>query len=125
MVGSLSRILMKRAINFAGDGTKPVTLTILESTSYDPETGETTRSDSNYSLGRAIVGVVSEGEVAKHRLTATTHKAVVAMLDYEASGSPQLPKTSDTILLDTKPWLVDKVVFGSMNQSVIFYVSEA
>lgn len=125
MMGSLARSLMKKAVAIAGDGTKEVTISVLLSADFDPDTGDVIRSDSSYSLGRAIVGVVGEAEVAKFRLTATTHKAVVAMLDYEASGSPQLPQTSDRILLAGKPWIIDKVRFGSMNQSIIFFVSEA
>jgi len=125
MMGSLAKSLMKKAVALAGDGTKPCTIQILNSADFDPDTGVITRSDSSYSLGMAIVGVVSEAEIAKHRLTATSHKAVLAMLDYEAGGAPQLPETSDRILLDGKAWIVDKVRIGSMNQSIIFYVSEA
>lgn len=125
MIGSLARTLMKKAIQLAGDGTQEVSITILGDVVYDPATGEYTRSDSTMPIGRGLMGQVSEAEVAKYRLENTTHKATVSMVDYEASGSPQLPETSDRLLIDGVVWLVDKVRFGSMNQHICFYVCEA
>jgi len=125
MVGSLARTLMKKAIRFAGDGAKSVTVSLLASSEYDPETGEFVTINNDFTIGPALMGQVTESESVKYRLTTTTHKATVAMLDYEANGSPTLPESSDRILIDSKPWLIDKVRFGSMNQSITFYICEA
>jgi hypothetical protein len=125
MIGSLSRNLMKKAVQIAGNGTKPVTLTIVGPATYDPVTGEHTRTDITVAIGRAILGKVSEAEVAKFKLTTTSHSATVAMLDYEAAGSPTLPDTNDRILIDGIAWMIEKIVYGSMNQSIKFYVCEA
>lgn len=125
MIGNLSKTLMKKAIRFAGDGTKSVTVSLLASSVYDPETGDYTAVNTDLVIGPALMGQVTETESTKYKLTTTTHKATVAMLDYEANGSPTLPEASDRILIDGKPWLIDKVRFGSMNQSITFYVCEA
>lgn len=125
MIGTLAKTLMKKAIKFAGDGVKSVTVSLLASSEYDPETGAFVTVNNNFDIGKALMGQITEAESAKYKLTATTHKATVAMLDYEANGSPTLPDTSDRILIDNKPWLIDKVRFGSMNQSITFYVCEA
>lgn len=124
MVGSLAKTLMKTAIRFAGDGTKTVTVSILASSTYDPETGEYIAVNTDLLVGPALMGQITEAESTKYKLTTATNKATVAMLDYEANGSPDLPETSDRILIDGKEWLIDKVRFGSMNQSICFYISE-
>lgn len=126
MMGNIARKMMQRVIKIAGnDATAEATISLLTGTVYDTHTGVMTRTDVPVKLGRAIVGVVSDADVAKFGLQSTTHKAVVAMLDYEASGSPKLPKAQDRILLNDKPWLLNKVVVGSLNQSLVFFVSEA
>lgn len=125
MMGSLAKSLMKKAVAIAGNGTKKITLTIIGPASYDPETGEHTRTDIAVPLGNAIMGRVSEAEVAKFKLTSTTHSATVAMLDYQAAGSPTLPDTNDRVLIDGVEWMIEKIVTGSMGQSIKFYVCEA
>jgi hypothetical protein len=49
---------------------------------------------------------------------------VVAYADYEANGSPVLPEPEDRISIAAKEWIIDKVVIGSMDQSIKFFVCE-
>jgi len=125
MMGSLARTLMNRAIAIAGDGTKDVSISLLLGSTYDPATGTYTADEDIRMIGRAVMGMISESEVNKYRLTNTTHKAVIAMVAYESAGNPPLPDPQDKILIDGKQWLIDKVQVGSMNQSIAFYVCEA
>jgi hypothetical protein len=124
-MGSIARRMMKKVVQVAGDATRAATISLLTAAIYDPVTGTMVRTDTPYLLGSAIVGVISDADMKKFNLQSTTHKAVLAMLDYEASGSPELPKAQDRILLDGTTWLIDKVIIGSMNQSIVFFVSSA
>lgn len=123
-LGSLARTLMKKTIAIAGNGTKEVSVTILEGTTYNTVDGTFTRTDESATIGKALLGVVSEMEAAKFKLEVTTHKLVVAMLDYEASGLV-LPLTSDKLTIGTAEWLIEKVIVGPFNEAVWFYVCAA
>lgn len=123
MIGSLARQLMQQAVAFAGDATRSLDFTILNSTDYDPETGTPVYTRTNIRVGRALLGRISEADAKKYALTTTTHKATVAMIDYEAAGSP-VAEAEDEVLIGGKVFAIEKVVIGSMNQSVIFYVCE-
>lgn len=122
MIGSLAKNLMQKVVHFAGDAAKAVTISILVSSDYDPETGAMTEVRTSVPVGKALMGQVSSADVAKHRLENTSHKATIAMADY---SGVDLPEPSDKILIDGSPWLVDKVIIGSMNQSITLFVCEA
>lgn len=124
MIGSLSKTLMQKAVAFAGDGAKPVSISILTSTDYDTETGEVITTRTEVPIGRALLGRISEADSKKLQLTNTTHKVIIAMNDYTAAGSPELPQSEDDILVGGVLYTVDRVVKGSMDQSLIFYICE-
>lgn len=124
MIGSLAKTLMQKAVAFSGDAAKPVTISILNSTDYDTETGTVSETRTDVLIGRALLGRVSEMDSKKYQLTNTTHKAIVAMLDYEAAGSPDLPEAEDRVLIDGVVFEVDRIVVGSMGQSILLFICE-
>jgi hypothetical protein len=98
---------------------------LLLSSDYDPETGAITENRQEVLIGTALMGQVSTADVAKYRLENTSHKATIAMADYEANGSPELPDANDKVLINGSPWQVDKVLIGSMNQSITLFICES
>lgn len=124
MIGSLSKTLMQKAVAFAGDGTKPVTFTILNSTDYDPETGTFVATQTEVNVSRALMGRVTEADSKKYALTNTTHKVTVAMADYLATDLPHLPEAEDNVKINDILYVVDKVVIGSMDHSLILFICE-
>lgn len=124
MIGSLSKVLMQKAVAFAGDATKPVTFTILNSTDYDPETGAIVKTETEVNVAKALMGRVTEADSKKYALTNTSHKVIVAMADYKATGLEALPEAEDTVLVNGIRYVVDKVVLGSMEHSLILFICE-
>jgi hypothetical protein len=124
MIGSLAKTLMQRAVRIAGDAAKDVQIVLLGPSVYDPVTGTSTRADETFTIGRGILARITEEDVAKYKLTKTTHKVTVAYEDYEANGAPELPTANDRVLIAGKEWMIDKIVTGSMEQSLKFFVCE-
>lgn len=124
MMGSLAKALMQKAVRIAGDAAKDVEIKVFGGAAYDPATGKSTRTDTLFPIGRGILSRITEEDVAKFNLTKTTHKVTVATADYEANGSPTLPGPEDRILIAGKEWLINKVVLGSMEQSIKLFICE-
>ena len=124
MLGSLAKTLMQKAVRIAGDAAKDVDIVLLGTPVYDPETGTATRTDETFPIGRGILARITEEDVKKFNLVKTTHKVTVAYADYEANGAPELPTANDRVSIGGKEWLIDKVVVGSMDQSLKFFVCE-
>lgn len=123
-LGSLARTLMQKTVALAGDGAKEVIFTLLETVTYDPEDGEIVRDDDITNPIKALLGPVSEMEAAKFRLEKSTHKLVVASLDYEATGLDD-PQTHDKLSIGGRVWLIERVIVGPFDESLWFYVCEA
>lgn len=124
MMGSIAKAMMQKAVRIAGDGAKMVEIKLFGIATYDPATGKSVKTEEIVPIGRGIVSRITEEDVARFNLTKTTHKVVVAYADYEKNGAPELPTPEDRVTIAGKEWLIDKVVIGSMDQSIKFFVCE-
>ncbi|MBS3648863.1 hypothetical protein KEU06_09615 [Pseudaminobacter sp. 19-2017] len=120
-LGSLAKVLMRKTVALSGDAAKDVSLVLITGTAYDVATGEPVTTVEIVPLGKALFGAISEAESAKYKVAATSHKAVIPMLNWQASGARML-ETSDRILVGADEWLVEKAVMDSVEASLIVFM---
>ena len=125
MIGRLAKTMMKRTIGVVGsDGTVDLVFREIGPVTYDPQTGTSVRNDTDTQIGRAIKSRVTQEDLTKFGLTKTTHKVVVDSISFR-NGVTVEPSENDRLVIDGKEWFIDKVISGSMDQYVKFFVCEA
>lgn len=122
-LGSLAKSLTKTMISVAGDGAKSISLVLLDEVTYTLD-GDFTQTSQTVSIGKALMGSVSEGFVAKYQLIATTHVFLVSWLDWQASGARN-PDAYDFAIIDGVKWNIEKIVEGSFQESFLIFAKPA
>ena len=73
----------------------PITYTRIVSGSYDPSTGEVSKTTETYNIS---AGVISRARVEQGGVGETYN--LTLWIDHSATGMPHLPKTGDTVEYD-------------------------
>ena len=82
----------------------PVSYTRVVGGSYDPSTGEVTKTIEQYDIS---AGVISRARVEEGGVGETY--SLTLWIDHSPTGMPHLPKTGDTVEYDSTVWKLVEV----------------